>query len=54
VLFAIPRTSGWLAQWQELIADPEQKIARPRQLYLGAGCRPYTEPGKREEGSRVA
>jgi citrate synthase len=54
VLFAIPRTSGWLAQWQELIADPEQKIARPRQLYLGAGGRPYAEPGKREEGPRVA
>jgi citrate synthase len=35
VLFAIPRTSGWLAQWQEMLADPEQKIARPRQLYIG-------------------
>lgn len=35
VLFAIPRTVGWLAQWQELVADPEQKIARPRQLYTG-------------------
>jgi citrate synthase len=35
VLFAIPRTVGWLAQWQELITDPEQKIARPRQVYLG-------------------
>ncbi|HMD14958.1 MAG TPA: citrate synthase, partial [Bacteroidota bacterium] len=35
VLFAIPRTSGWIAQWQELLLDPEQKIARPRQLYLG-------------------
>jgi citrate synthase len=35
VLFAIPRTVGWLAQWQELIADPEQKIARPRQIYTG-------------------
>jgi citrate synthase len=35
VLFAIPRTVGWLAQWQEMITDPEQKIARPRQLYLG-------------------
>ena len=39
VLFAIPRTSGWLAQWQEMRADPEQKIARPRQLYLGSGQR---------------
>ncbi len=35
VLFAIPRTVGWLAQWQELLADPEQKIARPRQVYVG-------------------
>ena len=35
VLFAIPRMSGWLAQWQELLTDPDQKIARPRQVYLG-------------------
>ncbi len=35
VLFAIGRTSGWLAQWQEMLLDPEQKIARPRQIYLG-------------------
>jgi len=35
VLFAIPRMSGWLAQWNELLADPEQKIARPRQIYEG-------------------
>jgi citrate synthase len=49
VLFAIARTSGWLAQWQEMRADPEQKIARPRQLYLGSGKRAYLEIGKREE-----
>ena len=36
VLFAIPRTVGWIAQWQELVLDPEQKIARPRQVYTGA------------------
>jgi len=36
VLFAIPRMSGWLAQWQEMLTDSEQKIARPRQLYLGS------------------
>ncbi len=36
VLFAIPRTSGWLAQWLELVRDPEQKIARPKQIYTGA------------------
>ena len=35
VLFAIPRTVGWLAQWQEMIVDPEQKISRPRQVYTG-------------------
>ncbi len=49
VLFAIARTSGWLSQWQELLADPEQKIARPRQIYLGQGMRQYVEMGKREE-----
>jgi citrate synthase len=41
VLFAIPRTSGWIAQWQEMLADPEQKIARPRQVYLGPGKRDF-------------
>jgi citrate synthase len=39
VLFAIPRTVGWLAQWEEMLMDPEQKIARPRQLYVGHGHR---------------
>lgn len=41
VLFAIGRTSGWVAQWEEMLLDPEQKIARPRQLYLGHGSRQY-------------
>jgi citrate synthase len=41
VLFAIPRTSGWIAQWEEMLLDPEQKIARPRQVYLGYDLRPY-------------
>ncbi|HEX5799785.1 MAG TPA: citrate synthase [Gaiellaceae bacterium] len=41
VMFAIPRTAGWLAQWLEGIQDPEQKIARPRQIYTGAGARDY-------------
>jgi citrate synthase len=41
VLFAIPRTSGWLAQWLEMLADEEQKIARPRQLYTGYDKRDY-------------
>jgi citrate synthase len=41
VLFAIPRTSGWLAQWDEMLEDKDQKIARPRQIYMGAGRRDY-------------
>ena len=41
VLFAIPRTSGWLAQWAELLDDQDQKIARPRQVYLGQRTRQY-------------
>ncbi len=47
VLFAIPRTSGWLAQWQEMRADAEQKIARPRQIYLGPAARDYVPPKRR-------
>ena len=41
VLFTIPRTSGWVAQWLEMLSDPEQKIARPRQLYSGSEERRY-------------
>jgi citrate synthase len=41
VLFAIPRSAGWLAHWLEMIEDPEQRIARPRQVYVGAGVRDY-------------
>jgi citrate synthase len=48
VLFAIPRMSGWLAQWQELLLDPEQKIARPRQVYLGADKRDFTPMERRK------
>jgi citrate synthase len=47
VLFAIPRTSGWIAQWEEMLLDPEQKISRPRQVYLGAGTRQYVPIEKR-------
>lgn len=47
VLFAIPRMSGWLAQWQELLLDPDQKIARPRQVYLGSGERNFVPMEKR-------
>lgn len=41
VLFAIPRTAGWLSQWVELLNDPDQKIARPRQIYLGERTRDF-------------
>ena len=41
VLFAIPRTSGWIAQWEEMLLDPEQKIARPRQVFTGYDLRSY-------------
>ncbi|MGO9275671.1 MAG: citrate synthase [Terriglobia bacterium] len=47
VLFAIPRTVGWLAQWQEMIEDPEQKIARPRQVYTGYEVRDFIPIEKR-------
>jgi len=47
VLFAIPRTAGWLAQWQEMLGDPEQKIARPRQIYTGAARREFVPFGRR-------
>ena len=43
VLFAIPRTSGWIAQWNEMLADPEQKIARPRQIYQGPAQRSFLQ-----------
>lgn len=48
VLFAIPRTVGWLAQWQEHILDSEQKISRPRQIYLGSDERPWVPIDKRK------
>jgi citrate synthase len=47
VLFAIPRMSGWLAQWAEMVRDPEQKIARPRQLYIGETERRFLPIGER-------
>jgi citrate synthase len=49
VLFAIPRTSGWLAQWEESLEDPEHKIARPRQIYLGYDDREFVPMEKRKE-----
>ena len=47
VLFAIPRTAGWLAQWEEMLLDQDQKIARPRQIYTGAKARDYVARPKR-------
>ena len=47
VLFALGRTPGWLAQWEEMITDKEQKIARPRQIYTGAGIREFVPLEKR-------
>ena len=47
VLFAIGRTPGWLAQWQEMLLDKEQKIARPRQVYIGPPKRDYVTIEKR-------
>jgi citrate synthase len=48
VLFAVARTVGWISQWAELVADPTQKIGRPRQLYTGAGPRAYVPLEKRK------
>jgi len=48
VLFAIPRTAGWIAQWEEMLNDPDQKIARPRQIYLGHGPRDYVPRDRRK------
>lgn len=47
VMFAIARTVGWVSQWVEMIGDPNQRIARPRQLYEGAAVRDYVEMSKR-------
>jgi citrate synthase len=47
VLFAIPRMSGWLAQWEEMVQDADQKIARPRQVYLGSDARDFVPMDRR-------
>ncbi len=48
VLFAVPRTAGWIAQWEEMLLDQEQKIARPRQIYIGHATRDYMPREKRQ------
>jgi citrate synthase len=47
VLFAIPRTAGWLAHWEEMMQDPERRIVRPRQVYVGLGKRTLAVPMKK-------
>jgi citrate synthase len=49
VLFAIPRAAGWIAQWEEMLLDSDQKIARPRQIYLGSDQRDYVPIEKRQQ-----
>jgi citrate synthase len=53
VIFAIPRTSGWVAQWMELNEDPDQKIARPRQIYTGERDREYVPIGERSGPEKI-
>ena len=50
MLFAIARTSGWMAQWAELVTDPEQKIMRPKQIYQGHSRRNYIPLDVRRDG----
>ena len=47
-MFALARTVGWIAQWNEMIGDPEQKIGRPRQLFTGSPKRDFVPMGKRK------
>jgi citrate synthase len=53
VIFAIPRTSGWVSQWMEMNDDPEQKIARPRQIYVGERDRDYVAIGERQGPEKI-
>ncbi|HYU59527.1 MAG TPA: citrate synthase [Solirubrobacterales bacterium] len=53
VIFAIPRTAGWVAQWLEMIDDPEQKIARPRQIYTGKRDEDYVAPWDRKGPEKI-
>ena len=54
VLFAIGRTSGWIAQWLEMIQDPEQKISRPRQIYTGGSGARLRPDGQAITRARVS
>ena len=53
VLFAIARTAGWMAQWAEMLLDEEQKITRPKQLYMGHDERPYVPLDQRRDGGAL-
>jgi citrate synthase len=53
VIFAIPRTAGWVSQWMEMHEDPEQKIARPRQIYIGERQRDYPPVAEREGPEKI-
>ncbi|MGN6586227.1 MAG: citrate/2-methylcitrate synthase, partial [Solirubrobacterales bacterium] len=53
VIFAIPRTAGWVAQWMEMQEDPEKKIARPRQIYTGERELEYKPIGEREGPEKI-
>ena len=53
VMFAIPRTSGWIAQWLEMVDDPETKIARPRQIYTGLRDTDYVPIDQREGPEKI-
>jgi citrate synthase len=53
VIFAIPRTAGWVAQWMEMQEDPDKKIARPRQIYTGDRERDYVEIADREGPEKI-
>jgi len=47
VIFTLARTTGWITQWREMVSEPVIKLGRPRQLYVGAGPRPYKEIDER-------
>ncbi len=53
VLFAIGRTPGWLAQWEEMLLDKDQKIARPRQIYIGWESRDFVPIERRGDRRKV-
>jgi citrate synthase len=53
MLFAVARTAGWIAQWKEMIEDPEQRIGRPRQIYVGETQRKYVPVSQRAAGGKI-